>query len=358
MTSIEKLDRNFAAARAEDGLDWYDAAQLGVEGRGWSDTATPFSRLPEHGRGNVTAHQWTLGMHSSGLYVRFCTDAGKMSAKWTLLNAELAMGHMPATGVSGLDLYARDRGRLRFVGFGAPDKMTNSVQICALPPATKESPREYCLYLPLYNGVTDLQLGLPQGSIITPAPPWPGVSKTKKPILFYGTSITHGGCASRPGMNYTSIIGRMLDRPIINLGFSGNGQMFPELAPLIAQIDASIYVLDSIGNMSPIMTRNSFAQFIRLLRKLRPDTPIVVPEMVQNERLVEGQRLGGYMAHNRYVREEYGNLIAEGVTNLHLVPYDSRFGHDFDATVDGIHPNDLGFMRMAQTLAPVLAPLA
>lgn len=359
MNTIEKLDPNFIATRADDGMDWYDAVQLGIGGRGWPDTASPYSRIPENRRGFVTAHQWTLGQHSTGLYVRFTTRAGKIGAKWSLLNSEIAMPHMPATGVSGLDLYVRDRGKLKFAGNGRPAaQIGNNVVLSQYPDAAPdESPREFLLYLSLYNGITDLKIGVPHGAKIEPAPPWPGLTTTGKPILFYGTSITQGGCTARPGMNFTSIIGRMLDRDVINLGFSGNGQMFPEIAPLLAEIDASIYVLDSIGNMSTIMTRNCYEQFILTLRNKRPDTPIVLPEMVQNERLLSSQRALGYELHNRYVREAYGRLIDAGIKGLHLVPFDARFGYDYDATVDGIHPNDLGYMRMARTLAYVLAPL-
>ena len=136
--------------------------------------------------------------------------------RWTLRKANLAMSHMPATGVSGVDLYVHAAGAWRWLAVGQPTAQENEVRLCA--DLSLAEPHDFMLYLPLYNGVESLELGVPIGSgSITPAAPRPAAAAA--PIVFYGTSITQGGCASRPGMSYPAIVGRRLDRAVINLGF-------------------------------------------------------------------------------------------------------------------------------------------
>lgn len=350
---ISKLDRNFIATEAADGLDWYDIRQFGVEGQGWKETDAPFSRFPSHAKPHVRDYAWELSKNSAGLCVRFVTDVGKVSAKWTLLSETLAMAHMPATGVSGLDLYARDRGSFRFVGIGIPSKKENSSTLCNLPAGE----REYCLYLPLYNGVSDVKIGVPSGSVIKPAPAWPGYSTSKKPVVVYGTSIVQGGCACRPGMAYPAIISRMLDRSVINLGFSGNGPMYASIAPIIAEIDASVFVIDSLPNMSAETVTSETYGFIRKLRELRPETPIVVVEAFPNTKWLSSQKATAPDVRNVALRIEYARLLADGVKGLSYIPGEYLVGDDDEGTVDGVHPTDLGFLRMAEVIAPVVKNL-
>src|SRR5262249_29415705 len=136
--------------------------------------------------------------------------------------------------------------------------------------------REYLLYLPLYNGVKSVEVGVPKGAALTKASPRP--ADHAKPLVFYGTSITQGGCASRPGMVHTAILGRRLERPVINLGFSGNGRMEREMAELLAELAPAVYVLDCLPNMDAALVAQRVEPFVRTLRKARPDTPILLVE--------------------------------------------------------------------------------
>ncbi len=216
---------------------------------------------------------WGLSQHSAGLCVRFVTDAANIQARWTVTSDRLAMPHMPATGVSGLDLYVKVDGRWRWLAVGQPRQAPD--QHGPIGRATcRRSSREYLLYLPLYNGVSSVEIGMPAGAKLAVAPP----RGRSKPIVFYGTSITQGGCASRPGMVHTAILGRRLDCPVINLGFSGNGKMEPEMAALLAELDPAVYVLDCLPNLTPAETAERVEPFVQTLRKARPQTPIVLVE--------------------------------------------------------------------------------
>ena len=220
--SPAKAADTLEASRTEKGVAWYDVRSLGVEGQGWSgdDLAAPFDRLPARAEKTVRGAVWGLSRHSAGLAVRFVTDATELHARWKLNSANLAMIHMPATGVSGLDLYVKtESGNWRWLAVGRPAAQETTAKLVSGIPA---GTREYMLYLPLYNGVQTVEVGLPEAAALQLAPTR---TSGRKPIVFYGTSITQGGCASRPGMVHTAILGRWLDAPVINLVFSGNGRM-------------------------------------------------------------------------------------------------------------------------------------
>jgi len=348
---IEKLDPNLASLGAGDGLRWYDVRHLDMDGRGWSETAHPFDRLPARAEATVPPNVWSLSRHSAGMAVRWRACTAKLAVRWTLRNGGLAMAHMPATGVSGLDLYARVDGRWTWAATGIPrDKTTSQTLLDGQDPAVE---REYLLYLPLYNGVDSVEIGVPEEATIRKARPWPG-----RPIGFYGTSITHGGCASRPGACYTAITARRLDRPHYNLGFSGNGRMEPELATLLAELDCGVYVLDAFPNMTPDLIRERLAPFVRILRRACPAAPIVVMENIHYaSRTLVRSRQENIDQKAAAMRDALRTLHDEGVTRLTLVPGGILLGDDREGTVDGTHPTDLGFMRMADALVPFLQPL-
>jgi len=344
-----------ARAKSESGSStlWYDVRDLNVEGKGWDASATKayFDRLPAKAEGVVPASVWGLSRNSAGLCVHFATDAPSIEARWTLIKNNLAMPHMPATGVSGLDLYTKtEDGKWRWVAVGQPKVApTNTAKLVN---GIKPGRREYLLYLPLYNGVSSVEIGISKDSSIIRLEP------RSKPVLFYGTSITQGGCASRPGMVHTAIVGRHLDRPIINLGFSGSGKMEPALADLLAELDPAVYVLDCLPNMSADLVKERVEPFVRRLRQAHPDTPIVLAEdrNYTNGFFLPNTRQTNERNHAA-LRAAYERLLAAGVKGLHYLPGDRQLGADGEDTVDGSHPTDLGFHRMAEAFESVLAPL-
>lgn len=343
-----------AQGKTEGETVWYDLRLLGLEGQGWTDVDQPYDRLPARAKGVVRDPVWGLSHHSAGLCARFVTTAQKIEVRWTLVNDNLAMRHMPATGVSGVDLYARAAdGAWHWIGIGQPEKAANQATILNDPP---EGAHEYLMYLPLYNGVTSVELGIPAGTPLCKAPARPEAKA--KPVVFWGTSITQGGCAARPGMAYPAIIGRLLDRPTINLGFSGNGQMEPEMAQFLAELDPAAYVIDCAPNLEPGPIAERTEPVVRILREKHPDTPIVLVENITYQRswfTKDGK--GSHVDKNIALRAAYDRLLAAGVPGLYYVPGDKLLGDDFDATVDGTHPTDVGFVRIAEVLAPVLADI-
>lgn len=355
--SLRAAERTVDPARARidtaDSTAWYDARELTVEGKGWNDTKAFFDRLPSRAEGVVRAPVWGLSRQSAGISVGFVTSAPEIRVRWTVTSKNLAMPHMAATGVSGVDLYVKTPGgQWRWLAVGQPKEApTNTATLVKALPG--DSPREYRLYLPLYNGVSALEVGIPRDQSI--ATPVPRPADRQKPIVFYGTSITQGGCASRPGMVHTSILSRRLDRPVINLGFSGNGKMEPELATLLAELDPAVYVLDCLPNMNAKEVEQRVEPFVLTLRKAHPETPIVLAEdrNYANAFLV-GDRAAANKANHAALHAAADRLKARGIDGLYLLPATDQLGDDGEATVDGSHPTDLGFLRMADAFLPVL----
>lgn len=338
-----------AQAINEEQFRWCDARELQVEGRGWTDTKNLYDRLPARAEKIVRPSVWSLSRDSAGICVRFVTDATMIAARWQLRKDALAMPHMPATGVSGLDLYVKDKGSWRWLGNGRP---TNKTEEKVLVRGLKPKRREYLLYLPLYNGVTELSIGVPQKADLESGS---ARKANVKPVVFYGTSIVQGGCASRPGMAYPAILGRRLDRPTINLGFSGNAQCEPELARLLAELDPAVYVLDPLPNMNAEMIAERFEQFVRTLREARPNTPMVLVENIEytDGDFVESRR-ARFTGANSRLKEIYERLTKSGQRKVFYVRAAKLIGGDGEGTVDGTHPTDLGFFRMADAIEPAL----
>ncbi|GMV94917.1 MAG: hydrolase [Candidatus Hydrogenedentota bacterium] len=341
------------ATKGENGILWYNALEIGLEGKGWTDTEHPYDRLPSKAKGVVPDPVWSLSHDSAGMAVRFVTDASAIRARWTVRDEGLAMPHMPATGVSGLDLYVRGGDGWGWIAQGRPSAVSNEAELATGIP---EGSHEYLLYLPLYNGTESLEIGIPESATLSKAPARP--EDHAKPVLVYGTSIVHGGCAARPGMAYPAIMGRWLDRPFINLGFSGNGKMEIEMADLLGELDCAVYVIDCAPNMAPELIAERVVPFVKRLREIQPETPILLVENIEYQAgwFIPAKR-DAYVNKNVEWKKAFDTLQADGVANLHYFPCDALLGDDHEGTVDGTHPTDLGFYRMAQALEPIVREL-
>lgn len=338
-----------AAGGEPPAIVWHDAGGWGIEGRLWEDEERlrTFDRFPAAAAQTVPPPVWNLSRASAGMMVRFRTDAHAIHVDVKLFEPALAMAHMPATGVSGIDLYARDdAGRWRWVAATKPDAQdATGTLVAGLAPGA----RDYAAWLPLYNGVESLAIGVPAGAAFA------GLAPRGKPIVFYGTSITQGACASRPGMAAVAILGRRLDRPVANLGFSGNGRMDAAVGDLLARVDAACFVIDCLPNMDAALIRERCVPFVRRLRAARPDVPIVIVEDRRHtDAWILPDRARHHAENRAALREALETLERDGVDRLWHVSADGMLGTDDEATVDGSHPTDLGFVRQADLMEPVL----
>ncbi|MDP7246914.1 MAG: SGNH/GDSL hydrolase family protein, partial [Planctomycetota bacterium] len=321
------------ALSVEQDYRWVDAHELIVEGQGWENLESPFDRLPSKSKGVVRDPVWRLSRDSSGIAVRFSTDSSSIGCRWALIDSSLALPHMPATGVSGVDLYVRDdEGEWRWLACPRPNNQNmTATLISGLPVGS----REFMLYLPLYNGVSSLEIGVEKDATLRPGSERPK-GKTR-PLVFYGTSITQGGCASRPGMTHVALLGRKMDIPVINLGFSGNGTMDISMADLLVEIDAEIYIIDCLPNMNGNEVRDRVVPFVERIREKRPRVPILlVEDRTFSNSFLRPKSQNRHKSSRAALREGFSKLSRDGVENLYYLEGKELLLNE--DTVDGSHP--------------------
>lgn len=336
----------FIALQIEAQTVYYDAVDFPLIGKTSDATETRYERLPASLKDVSRAPVWNLGKNTSGLAIRFRTNSTSISARWEV-TGDNAMNHMTDTGIKGVDLYAWEEEQWKPVKAGLPSGKVNERMIISNMSPTM---REFMLFLPLYDGISSLAVGVDSTATITPpALPYPD---TTHPILVYGTSITQGGCATRAGMSYTNILTRKLNKEVINLGFSGNGQLDYEIAELMStRKDASMFILDFIPNVNENQLIEKTRKFFDILRVANPEKPILFVEtIIFPHSFYDKKVLENITEKNRLLREEFEKIKQEGDRNVYYLTHDNLIGTDGEATVDGIHLTDLGFLRIAESL--------
>ena len=353
LLSILTLFTALATAWAQEGIVYHDATAFPVYGQAFKASPEhPYRRLPESLSGVVREPVWELGCNSAGLYVRFRSDAPEIHARWT--NNGNHMPHMTDCGTGGLDLYALLDGRWTYVGsgfnWGAPSPSHERMLVGNMEPAM----REYMLYLALYDEVKTLAIGIPEGYLLEQ--PATGGPESAHPMVMYGTSILQGGCASRPGMAFTNILGRRFDRTVINLGFSGNAQPVYQMVKLVASVTApSVFVLDYVPNASAEQIAERGERFFRILRNAHPAVPVIfVEDPVFAHSVVDQAIAEEVRAKNAAQKALFRRLLEAGEQRIFYVPAEGMTGDDGEAFVDGIHLTDLGMVRYARHIEGVL----
>ena len=341
----------------DNNISYYGRKHFLIEGTAIADSLkeSPYDRLPISYKEKVREPVWDLSKASAGITVRFHSNSTSIGLKWTVLN-DFDMPHMASTGIKGIDLYTKYNNKWRYVTTAGALVGLKTYQNKSIPAdsineyeliknMTPEF-REYKLFLPLYDGVTKLEIGIDNNASIKKATPNP-----LKPIVFYGTSITQGGCASRPGMAHTNIISRKLDVDCINFGFSGNGRMETPIIELISEIKASVYVIECLQNMNIKQVKERVLPLVKIIRKKQPSTPIVfVENMMYKTAFLDKTIETELIQENLALKNEYDKILKNGFQNIFYIKDNQELLLDNDGTVDGVHLTDLGFLRYADYL--------
>lgn len=320
-----------------------------VAGLAWFEKDRAWKRMPVKPREKLPEAVDNLAKSTAGAQIRFRTDSRKVALRVRLPRPH-GMDHMPATGECGFDCYVGPAGKMRYAGTIRYDRAQVRYESVVFETDAPRERREITLNFPLYNGVKDVRVGLERGARVWPPLPLRGR------VVVYGTSITQGGCASRPGMCWTNIASRSLGMEFINLGFSGNGRGEPEVARTIASIPrVSLFVLEYEPNcVSTEKLKETFPEFLRILRKAHPRTPILVASRIKYARdlwLADWPKFG--RERKAFQRRTIAKLRAAGDRRIFFFDGSTLLGPDFDeCAVDGVHPTDLGFTRIADGMIP------
>ena len=326
---------------------WFNPFDEGAEthGQGWSELRKGYTRLPAKAEKTVRPSVWSLSRNAAGLSLAFISDAGEIDVRYGVKGRH-AMFHMPATGTSGVDLYAIDRdGRTRWCAPHFTPSFRDTINysydnLTYFPEGATEY--EYHLYLPLYNTINWLEIGVPEGSKVEFLP-----VSDHRPVVVYGTSIAQGACASRAGMAWTNIVEREMRLPVINLAFSGNGRLEGELFDLLNEIEAGVYIIDCLPNVSANIDSLVTAGVTRL--REGHDCPILLVEHSGYTNEYTNESRSYYRKSNAELKATYDRLVSEGVEQLHYLSSE-EIGFGIDCMVEGVHPNDIGMRRQADAV--------
>lgn len=282
--------------------------------------------------------------NAAGIAVSFTTNSSSISAKWCVSDRK-QLSNMTAIANKGLDLYIKKNGKWQYAGVGRPSADCNET---VLVENMDLSEKECLLYLPLYDEVGQVEIGVDKNATIKAS-----ATPFKKRILVYGSSIVQGASASRPGLAYPARLSRETGLNFINMGFSGSAKMEAAAAEMVASIPADAYILDCVPNSSPEQIKERTANFVSVIRKHHPQAPIIVIPSIVREHGHFDQEVGEYVKdQNEAIATEVQLLQQKGVKDLYFVNPGHLLGQDHEGTIDGVHPNDIGFDRMLQQLKP------
>lgn len=343
-----------AHAIKTDELKWTSAEGFPLLGTLAPDASKAYSRLPDSLENVVRKDVWDLGKNSAGLAIRFRSDASAIGFKWKAMN-KFNMNHMTPTGIRGLDLYALDDDGQTWETVSSVRPLMNSHNTTGMAMTDmKPQMREYMLYLPLYDGVDSIFIGV--DSLATVLPPAVNLPVREKPIVMYGTSILQGGCATRPGMVHTSILGRMFNREVINLGFSGNAKLDIEIARLIAQSDPSVIVLDMLPNCTKEELEEKLVPFYNVVRAAHPDVPILMVESPLFPVMKWNMETLDTITKKNETLERIFDTLKPDDAKLYYFEGENVL-RNREGTVDNYHLTDLGFLEFANNMYPVMRVL-
>ena len=342
---ISQIDKNFAVADQIDrtGLCFYNVTEQPFSLHGVVMDDGRFRRLPEAVAAATNAGVLRLHANTAGGRVRFVTDSPRIAIHAAMDGIELSP-HFTFAGKAGFDVYLNGVYRKTFM---PPISMKDGFE--SVIDTRLEGKAEVVIHFPLYACVKQLFVGLEEGSVLEA----PSAYVTQKPVVYYGSSITQGGCASRPGNAYENILSRLLHIDHVNLGFSGSAKAEDSIADYIAGLEMSAFVYDYDHNApSEAHLEATHEKMFRRIREAHPTLPILILSRPKYYLAAdEPHRL-------EIVRATYENAVAAGDKNVYFIP-GTALMEDMknEGLVDNCHPNDAGFVSMARAICPVLGDM-
>lgn len=346
--NISDIDSNFKIETnlSQKDIVWYDAGEDGFVKYGVVNSDEDYLRMPRKTARSVSEGVAQLCDNTAGVRIRFSTDSPYIAIK-AVFPSLCRFPHMPLSGSGGFDLYKETGGQQSFVGAYIPpldgENGFDGIVYTQNPTGRNVN---YILNFPTYNPVEKLYIGIKEGSRTKE----PDKYINEKPVVFYGSSITQGGCASRPGNIYQNFLSRSLNMDYLCLGFSGNAKGEREIAEYMAKLQMCAFVSDYDHNApEPEHLKRTHFALYQTVRDKNPELPYIMithPSKGINEPV----------NRRKIIMESYLKALDKGDKNVYFIDGDSLFaGYEFDnCTVDGCHPNDLGFYRMAQGILSIM----
>ncbi len=346
MEDITKRDKNFIIETniERDGIKFYDAKSAPICLYGIIHDGELYRRMPKEAGEAVSEGVSVGSKNTAGGRIRFITDSPYIILK-SQVPGITNMSHMPSSGSSGFDLYVREEGRENYKKSYIPSHGVTTFD--GVVDFSEKRERLITVNFPLYNEVIDLYVGIHEDAVLKPAPDY----TVKLPMVSYGSSITQGGCASRPGNAYQAIVSRRYDSDFVNLGFSGCAKGEPAMKDYLGTLEMSAFILDYDYNApTPQHLEETHKPIYEAVRKKNPDIPIL---MLARPQYFDTAR--GVAWRNEIVKKTYDFAVENGDKNVYFISSHELCEYCEDnGTVDGCHPNDLGFRAMADAIIKCL----
>ncbi len=332
---------------AQSAVSYYPITSNDIHGK--TEDNSTFHRVDTAKHKDLPKHIKRLLTNSAGLFVSFTTTSTTIEAKWCVTDSRAGSNLTPIAN-KGLDLYIKRNGKWVYAGSGKPKTTCSSYSIVK---NMNNELKECLLYLPLYDETKSLEIGVEDNATFSLTP-----NPFSKKILIYGSSILQGAAASRPGMAYPSILSRATNFNFINMGLSGSAKMEKDVADAIANIDADAYILDCVPNSRPQQITERTGYLVKTIREKHPQSPIIIVPTIVRESGNWDQKIAlTVKQQNENIKIEYEKLKKAGVKKLYFIDAKNFIGTDHEGTVDGVHPNDLGFDRMLKVLKPAISKI-
>lgn len=336
-----------ADAAAPD-LRYVDASSLTVINKALHGGASPYHRVDSVLYPSMSHKVKKLYSYPSGISVVFRTDSRRIYARWRTLGHRQST-NIPAIAQRGLDLYIRRDGRWLYAGVGKPDVCEHFSALCV---NMDGDIKECMINLPVYDEVLGLEIGVEPGALVEPLP-----NPYTRRVVFAGSSITNGSGISRPGMTYAARIGRALGVETPNLGASGNFRLDPFFCDVIADMRADAFVFDAFSNPDAAQIRERLLPFVAAVRKAHPHAPLIFLNTLVRPKGNFNLKVRAEEEVKREAAREMMRQATEQFGNVYFIDPGMPVGDDGDATVDGIHPTDMGFDRMLTQILPELTAI-
>lgn len=345
MSDITKVDKNFIVDTTinKEDIVFYDVKEKPFDLRGVIFENGKFRRMPEADAAAVSGSIKILHSHTAGGRVRFITDSPYVAIN-VKYGAQYKMPHCAFTGSIGFDLYVKRDGVESYCNSFVPTvDIKESFEKVIDFTGNKE--REFTINFPTYSEVCELYIGLSDKATVKAPTPY----KTDKPFVFYGSSITQGGCSSRPGSCYTALVSRRFDADHINLGFSGSAKAEDAMAEYISRLDMSLFVYDYDYNANnPEQLANTHEKMFKTVRAANPDLPIIIMPR-PNYGVTDTD------ARHKIIKATYDNAVEAGDKNVYFISSRELMADcKYEGTVDNCHPTDAGFASMAKAVGAVV----
>ena len=329
-------------------VKYHNAADLNVIGKA-IPTSKDFTRI------DTAVYKFNdkvieeYACHSTGLAVLFATDSPIIKARW-VTSEKNASENMTAIAQKGLDLYIKQDGEWVFAGVGRPQMDKGPSYGChegTIVKSMTTERKECLLYLPLYDRLDSLFIGVGEGSYIEPIE-----NPFKYRVMIKGSSVTHGLAASRPGMTYGARFGRENGFYCFNLGFSGKSKLQKEYAEYLADVEVDAFIFDAFSNPSAETIHENFDTFVDIIRAAHPETPLIFMQTERRESRNFDTWREDFETKKQAAAEQEIRERMKTDKHIYFIPSDDFLGHDHIATSDGSHPTDLGFTRMLDSISP------